>query len=169
MSTGALSAIERNRSSLSRSALVRARRSATSAARNMSGVEATARNNCNASTLASALAMTKGPRPWTTPEIDRSATIRSAALTPGGPKRTAAQSRSGKGRYTSVGTLPSVAGGRRKTPTLTASSPPAIRQASTTRAPDGLPETARTAPMDVRSAGATVRKASPSDRNQTRQ
>ena len=92
-------------------------------------------------------------------------------LTPTGPNRTAAQRRSGSGRYTSAGMLPSPAVGQAKTRTLTATSPPPIRQASIQRAGDAFPWGARALAIQVqvRIAGASIRYARASERNQTRQ
>ena len=121
MSTGAPSAIERKRASLSLSMLARWRRSSMSVARNISGTDIVTRNNWSASTLSTGVLTANGPRPWTAPEIDRDATTRSDVLTPAGPNRTAAQRRNGRGRYTSSGNpaLPRVRPLKTRTPIAT--------------------------------------------------
>src|SRR5262249_58860467 len=97
------------------------------------------------------------------------ATVRSEALTPGGPKRIAAQSRKGRGKYTRTGTLASADSGQMNTRMLTASNPQPIRQASMLRARDASLSMVGAAANNVMIAGASVKNATLSERNHARQ
>src|SRR5262245_15720764 len=97
------------------------------------------------------------------------ATVRSEAQAPGGPKRTAAQSRKGKGRYTSAGTPASADSGQMNTRMLTASNPHAMRQASMRRVGEAALRIVGAAAKKVTIAGAKVKNATASERNHARQ
>src|SRR5262245_26322370 len=117
--TGAVSAIERNRASLSLRTFVLTRPSTINAATNISGTDMAIRNSWSETTGFSELVAANRPRPWTAPAMEVNATNRIAVLTPGGPNRKAAQSTNGSGRYTRAGMLvPAV--GQRKTRAQTA-------------------------------------------------
>src|SRR5262245_17370178 len=167
--TGAVSAIDRNRASLSLRPIAFKRPSAIRAARNISGVDMAMRNSCSETTWSAELAPANGPRPWTAPEIDMIATIRREMLTPSGPKRMAAQRRSGRGRYTRAGTLPSPALGQLKTRAQMAINRQTIRQISTRRGTKTTLGAVYATPMQRRIAGAKGKNATGLERNQTRQ
>src|SRR5580704_11319928 len=77
--------------------------SSTTTARTMKGAATKSRNTCIEGTLLADSDPTKGPRPWTAPQIARKATVIATLLTPVVPKRNADQSK--KGTIMRTGTI----------------------------------------------------------------